>query len=261
VRRLRPSVSAFWQSLGVQLRHPSGLAGRMAGSFMGLANAKPNRASLAALGLSDGENLLELGCGPGHALQVLLRDPHLERAIGLDWSETMLAQAARRNRRSLETGRLALVRGDFASLPFDDGSADAVLAVNVVYFMSATAVGEARRVLRGGGRLVIYATHGSAMRRWPFAGRHSHRLFDCKRLAALLAEAGFARDRIRVDDVNAGFGVSGLLAVATKDDTTAGQPECCAEEDDDIDDDGRSRCCCAQPSSARNASSAKYLIP
>jgi SAM-dependent methyltransferase len=131
---------------------------------MGLANAKPNRASLAALGLSDGENLLELGCGPGHALQVLLRDPHLERAIGLDWSETMLAQAARRNRRSLETGRLALVRGDFASLPFDDGSADAVLAVNVVYFMSATAVGEARRVLRGGGRLVIYGPLPDATR-------------------------------------------------------------------------------------------------
>lgn len=233
----------------------------MAGSFMGFANAKPNAIARAALGLRDGESLLELGCGPGHALQALLGDPHLKRAIGLDWSETMLAQAARRNRPALETGRLALVRGDFAGLPFDEGSADAVLAVNVVYFMSATAVGEACRVLCPGGRLVLYATHGSAMRRWPFAGRHSHRLFDRKRLAALLAEAGFARDRIRIDDVDAGFGVSGLLAVATKDDAPAGQPECCAEEGDEIEDDGRSRCCCAQPSSARKASRAKYLIP
>jgi len=257
---LRPSVSAFWQSIGAQLRNPSGLAGRMAGSFMGFANAKPNAIALAALGLRDGENLLELGCGPGHALQALLRDPHLKRAIGLDWSETMLARAARRNQPALETGRLALVRGDFASLPFDDGSADAVLAVNVVYFMTRAAVGEARRVLRPGGRLVLYATHGSAMRRWPFAGRHSHRLFDRKRLTALLAEAGFARDRIRIDDVDAGFGVSGLLAVATKETASAHQPECCAEEGDEIDEDGRSRCCCAQPSSARNASKAKYLI-
>jgi SAM-dependent methyltransferase len=153
-----------------------------------------------------------------------------------------------------------LVRGDFARLPFDDESTDAILAVNVVYFMTRAAVGEARRVLRSGGRLVLYATHGSAMRRWPFAGRHSHRLFDRKRLTALLSEAGFARDRIRIDDVDAGFGVSGLLAVATKETASAHQPECCAEEGDEIDEDGRSRCCCAQPSSARNASKAKYLI-
>ncbi len=114
-------------------------------------------------------------------------------------------------------------------------------------------------MLRPGGRLVLYATHGSAMRRWPFAGRHSHRLFDRKRLAALLAEAGFARDRIRVDDVDAGFGVSGLLAVATREDAPVRQ--CCVEEGDEMDDDGRSRCCCAQPSSARSASRGKYLIP
>ena len=168
--------------------------------------------------LRDGESLIELGCGPGHALKALLRRPHLSFAIGLDWSETMLAQAARRNRSALDARRLALVRGDFAKLPLDDGTADAVLAVNVVYFMSASTVVEARRVLRPGGRLVIYATHGSAMRRWPFACPHSHRLFDRKRLAALLVEAGFREERIRIDDVDAGFGVSGLLGVATKED-------------------------------------------
>jgi SAM-dependent methyltransferase len=261
VGRLRPSVSAFWQSIGAQLRNPSGLAGRLAGSFMGFANARPNAVALAALNLSESESLIELGCGPGHALQALLRNPHLKRAIGLDWSETMLAQASRRNRLALKAGRLALVRGDFASLPFDEDSADAILAVNVVYFMTRAAVDEARRVLRPGGRVVLYATHGSAMRRWPFAGRHSHRLFDRKRLAALLAEAGFGEDRIRIDAVDAGFGVSGLLAVATKENAAADHPECCVEDDDEMEDDGRSRCCCAQPSSAKNASTTKYLIP
>lgn len=190
----------------------------MAGSLMGLVNAKPNAAALAVLDLGDGDSLIELGCGAGHALQSLLRARHLKQAVGLDWSETMLAQAARRNRLALEAGRLALVRGDFAQLPFDDETANAVLAVNAIYFMSASSVSEARRVLRPGGRLAVYATHGSAMRRWPFASRHSHRLFDRKRLAALLAEAGFTCNRIRIDDVDAGFGVTGLIGVATKED-------------------------------------------
>jgi len=189
----------------------------MAGSVMAFANARPNTLAIAALGLREGESLLELGCGPGHALQGLLRLPHLARVIGLDWSEVMLAHASRRNRWALEPGRLALVRGDFARLPFIDEIADAVLAVNVVYFMdSSAAVREARRVLRPGGRMALYATHSAAMRHWPFAGPNTHRLFDPDELTALLVDAGFAADCIRVEDVNAGFGIMGLLAVAQK---------------------------------------------
>ena len=36
---------------------------------MALANAKPNALAIAALGMREGESLLELGCGPGRALQ------------------------------------------------------------------------------------------------------------------------------------------------------------------------------------------------
>ncbi|MGA7545352.1 MAG: class I SAM-dependent methyltransferase [Methyloceanibacter sp.] len=191
---------------------------------MAIANAKPNTLAVAALGMRDGESLLELGCGPGYALQELLRLPHLARVIGLDSSEVMLAQASRRNRLAVEVGRLALIRGDFARLPFVDEVADAVLAVNVVYFMhSSAAVREARRVLRPGGRIVLYATDRSAMRRWPFAGPNTHRLFDHKRLTTLLIDAGFAADRIRIESVNAGFGIEGLLAVAQKEKACSSQ--------------------------------------
>ena len=190
----------------------------MAGSLMAFVNAKPNTLAVAALSMREGESLLELGCGPGCALQGLLRLPHLARVIGLDWSEVMLAHASRRNRLALEAGRLALVRGDFARLPFIAEIADAILAVNVVYFMhSSAAVREARRVLRPGGRMVLYATDRSAMRRWPFAGSHTHRLFDQNRLTALLIDAGFAADCIRIEGVNAGLGIMGLLAVAQKE--------------------------------------------
>jgi SAM-dependent methyltransferase len=213
----KPSLNPFWQNVGAQLRHPSGLRGRLTGMAMARANAKPNRLALAALGLRDGETLLELGCGPGRALHESLRSSQLGQAIGLDWSETMLAQASRRNRLALDTGRLALVRGDFARLPFPRETVDAILAVNVVYFMDLAAAREARRVLRPGGRIVVYATDRTAMRHWPFAGRHIHRLFDRRRLTALLADAGFSADRFRIEGVNAGFGVTGLLALAHKE--------------------------------------------
>jgi SAM-dependent methyltransferase len=218
VPRLRPSLNAFWQGIGAQLRNPSGLWGRMAGSLMAFGNGKPNTLAVVALSMREGESLLELGCGPGCALQGLLRLPHLARVIGLDWSEVMLAHASRRNRLALAAGRLALVRGDFARLPFIAEIVDAILAVNVVYFMrSSAAVREAHRVLRPGGRMVLYATDRSVMRNWRFAGPHNHRLFDHNGLTALLIDAGFAADCIRIEGVDAGFGVMGLLAVAQKE--------------------------------------------
>ena len=214
---MRAQPLALWQALGDQLRNPSGLGGRLTGSLMGVANSKPNALAMTALGIGDGETLLELGCGPGRALNSLLDASPRTRVIGLDWSELMLLRASRRNRPALDSGRLSLVRGDFARLPFSAESADAVLGVNVAYFMrDPAAIREACRVLRPGGRIVLYATDRSAMRHWPFAGRHSHRLFDRNRLTALLVAGGFAADRVHIESVDAGFGVTGLLALARK---------------------------------------------
>ena len=63
------------------------------------------------------------------------------------------------------------------------------------------------------------------MRRWPFAGPDTHRLFDQTGLTALLLDAGFAADWIRIERVDAGFGVLGLLAVARKEEVTAVPPQ------------------------------------
>ncbi len=214
---LRASLDGLWQGIGGQLRKPTGAWGRLIGGLMAFANARANALAIAALRVREGDCLLELGCGPGLALQSLLRMPHRALAVGLDWSEAMLAQASRRNRAALNAGRLALVRGDFSRLPFAGESADAILAVNVAYFMqSPAAAREAHRVLRRSGRFVLYATHRSAMQRWRFADPHTHRLFDSSELAVLLTEAGFAADRIRIELVDAGFGILGLLAVAQK---------------------------------------------
>ena len=103
---------------------------------MGFANAKPNA---LARGCTWHERRREparigLRSGPCACRSCFVRRV-LSGRSGLDWSESCSTQAARRNRRALEAGRLALVRGDFAKLPFNDEIADAVLAVNVVYFM------------------------------------------------------------------------------------------------------------------------------
>jgi SAM-dependent methyltransferase len=69
----------------------------------------------------------------------------------------MLATARRRNARLVAGGRLELLVGDGITLPLPDDTADAVVGVHTIYFWPdpAATLGEAARVLRPGGRLVL----------------------------------------------------------------------------------------------------------
>jgi ubiquinone/menaquinone biosynthesis C-methylase UbiE len=118
--------------------------------------------ALAAARLSgcpEGGDLLDVPCGFGRHTVPLARAGY--RAVGVDRSETLLAEARRR------TGHERwpkLTRADYRDLPFADASFDAALNL----FTSLGYLGdeddtrvlaEIRRVLRPGGRLVIETMH------------------------------------------------------------------------------------------------------
>jgi SAM-dependent methyltransferase len=207
---------AIWTGIGAQLRHPTGGAGWMAGQMMRVVNARPNVLAVAALGLRSTDRLVELGCGPGHAIRLA----HLHAPRGtidaVDRSDAMLAQATARNRAAIEAGRVRLHRGTFERLPFPDGAFDKALAVNVAYFWDDgdAVLGEVRRVLRPGGVLAIYVTDAATMRRWRFAGPETHRHFDRDDLAAMLRQGGFREDGMRVIGIRVAWRIDGLCATA-----------------------------------------------
>jgi len=207
-----------WERLGRQLRHPDGRAGWLLGHAMAFANRGPNRAAIAALDLRPAENVLELGFGSGTAIPVLAAQAWEGRIYGIDNSKVMLKLACRRNRALLRSGRVELKLGSFERLPLPDAAVDKILAVNVVYFWddARSVLEELRRVLRPRGRVAIYATDAAAMRSWKCAGPETHRLFDRRSLAELLANGGFAQDGIAVREVRAAFTVPGLIATAER---------------------------------------------
>jgi len=193
-----------------QLAHPSGLAGRVLGAAMDLANRRPTRLAIERLAPRVGESVLDVGCGTGAALEHV-RYLTGTMVTGVDPSPVMARRAAARL-----IGLGQIFRAGMASLPFEDGSFDAVLALNVLYFCDAEGamLREVHRVLRPGGRLVAYVTHRETMTRWPFARAGHHRLFDDDDLVAALSAGGFASDLICVQQCRVTRSVTGLLGWA-----------------------------------------------
>jgi ubiquinone/menaquinone biosynthesis C-methylase UbiE len=110
----------------------------------------PRIAEAAAIG--SGQAVLDVGCGTGVlACAAAERVGPTGRVVGLDPNEQMLAVARRKS--TAVTWR----SGRAETLPFEDGSFDAVVSQFALMFFESrpVAIAEMLRVLRPGGRLAV----------------------------------------------------------------------------------------------------------
>jgi ubiquinone/menaquinone biosynthesis C-methylase UbiE len=185
---------------------------------MALINRQPNRVAIDALKIDPGETVLELGFGPGRAIRTLASMLPKGQVLGIDQSVVMYEQASRYNKRAIRMGRVELQQGRFDALPWGADTVDKILAANVVYFFRADAgeIREARRVLRPGGTMAIYATDKSTMAGWSFCTPATHRTFDHEDLMTFILSGGFTTEEVAVFPIFLAFRISGLLAICRK---------------------------------------------
>ena len=127
--------------------------------------------------------VLEVGCGGGMGLPYL--QAHARMVVGGDYTMALLQEG----RRHLPDAHL--VRMDAERLPFRDRSFDAVLMLEMVYYLAdqEAAFAEARRVLKPGGKLMVCLPNRDRpdFNPSPFSTQYP----NLREIAALLAKAGF----------------------------------------------------------------------
>jgi arsenite methyltransferase len=181
------------------------------------------RLILAALGLPAGEQVLDIGSGPGFLACEMAEVVGPSGSVaGLDSSDSMLTLArARAQARPAGSAPVEFGPGEATALPYADASFGAVVSTQVYEYVAdmPVALAEAHRVLRPGGRLLVLDTDWDSIV-WrssdPARMRHVLAAWDehladpylPRRLSGLLADAGFSvTHRQVIPLLNAGYDV------------------------------------------------------
>ncbi|MFG2004339.1 class I SAM-dependent methyltransferase [Spirillospora sp. NPDC048911] len=178
-----------------QAHQPQGLVGWAVGWMFALrrSNRQRNIWVVSLLDVQPTDRVLEVGFGPGIAIAALAGRATRGHVFGIDHSETMVRQAARRNAAGVRDHRVHLTRASVEQLPSFGDPLDAVLAVNSVGFWPdpVERLRELRRLLRPAGRIALVSQP-----RCPGATRDTTAR-AAEELQDLLTQAGFTDLRVK----------------------------------------------------------------
>jgi arsenite methyltransferase len=182
-----------------QLGRPHGILSPFVARALNRGNEKAIAAAVDAAEVERGGVAADIGFGGGVGLQLLLDRVGDDGVVhGIEIADDMLRRAKSKFGRD---GRLRLARGSLTGVPLDDGSVDALITVNTVYFISEldAACAELARVLRPGGRAVIGIGDPDVMVRLPFT-KHGFTIRPVAEIAAALENSGLQVGQSRIDD-------------------------------------------------------------
>jgi len=194
----------MWQKyIDGQYRQPSGPIGRWIGGKMARQHQPENRWTVDLLDVQPTDHILEIGFGPGIAVEAVTSRATNGLVAGIDFSQTMVAAARKRTAAAVHAGKVDLRHGDAAHLPFADNTFDKAFSIHSIYFWPdpAAVLAGIQRVLKPAGLLILTVLPKV---KWnpdnpDLAGTPECKPYSGDELKALLTAAGFHDLKIEAD--------------------------------------------------------------
>lgn len=164
----------FPRLVASQLARPHGVLAKKTMDMLDAGNAERIAACVDRAGVGIGMTVADVGFGGGVGLRLLLgrvathqdARPGPGRVHGVELSTSAIRRARRRFRAEIDDSRLSVHAGTLQSVPLEDGSLEAVISTNTVYFVTdlAPVRDELVRVTAPGGRIVLGIADPDRMR-------------------------------------------------------------------------------------------------
>lgn len=111
-------------------KKPEGIIGKIVGKTMAVENRTLNAWTIKLLKIRRRNKVLEVGYGPGYAIDMILRRYSNVHIDGIDISETMKEEASHRLVSKMDSGEVVLFTGDIAESALQPSKYDVVFTVN-----------------------------------------------------------------------------------------------------------------------------------
>ena len=133
--------------------------------------------------------VVDIGCGIGNVASLIA--PYVEHVTAIDRESAMLDEAMQRPDLSLN---IDFLEADAMSLPLDDNNADVALFCLVLHHIEfpADALGEAARVVKGGGRILVIDMQEHQHHEYKHTMGHVHLGFSEVDIKSLCSQCGLS---------------------------------------------------------------------
>jgi demethylmenaquinone methyltransferase/2-methoxy-6-polyprenyl-1,4-benzoquinol methylase len=208
------------------LLEAEGFYSRLSSIYDLLASSEKHfiRRGLSLLDPQEGESFLEIGSGTGYAQLYVAAKVGKGKSIGLDLSSGMCQIAKSKLIREGLSDQANIIRSDTLPIPFKTGIFDGVFTSFTLELFDTPHIpevlGECRRVIKPGGRLVLVALSKDQPLTW--AGRLYERLhdrypkyLDCRPIPTLLLVEN-ADFKILHEEPGQMWGLSVMILLARK---------------------------------------------
>ena len=186
-----------------QFSRPAGVGGKLISTVMNRQNRPLYVHTIRMLALSDGDSVLDVGCGNGYVLDMLARRFDCEYA-GIDVSPSIIKTASQRNNRAVKNGKMKLMCQDVGKMTFADNTFSRAYSINTVYFWGSLddVMDEIWRILKPGGLFVNTLYSNETLSRFAHS-QHGYKRFSLEQLAKSGIGAGFSVKVIPVQNGSA----------------------------------------------------------
>ena len=178
-----------------QARRPSGILGKLMLTGMNPGHAKLADWGFAHLPQIEVSAAVDLGCGGGRNIEVLLRKYPKAHITGTDYSELSVQKARKHNQSMIEAGRCAIQQGDVSALQLPADTYDLATAFETIYFWPGIeqCFTQVFAILRSGGTfLICNESDGNDAAGKQFEGMiEGMRCYTSEEIAVALKAAGF----------------------------------------------------------------------